>query len=65
MSAHNAFAFGFVLKKVVHFGSGSIKCADDESVIGHVHNQILTHHGQSNESDISPNQPWCVNKWMN
>ena len=54
MGADDALALGLVLQKVVHFGRGAVVGAHDEAVVGHVQDQILTHDGQTNQTDIRP-----------
>lgn len=50
-----AYDFGvlrFVVQKVVHLLGGSIVGADHEAVVVHVQNQVLAHHGETDQRDI-------------
>ena len=40
-------------KKVVHLGHRAVEGRHGEPVVVHVQNQVLAHHGQPNNSDIS------------
>ena len=57
MGTDDALALGFVGQEFVHFGRRSIVGANDKAVIGHVQDQILAHHRQTNQTNIrSKNQ---------
>lgn len=47
-------AFGFVGQELVHLFGGAIVGAHHEAVVVHVEDQILAHHGQSDQCNISP-----------
>jgi hypothetical protein len=50
---YNTLSFGLVVKKVIHFRRCTVKGTNDESVISHVENQVLTHDSQTNQTNIS------------
>lgn len=50
--AHDLRALRLVVQKVVHLLRGAIVGADHEAMVVHVQDQVLTHHGQTDQSDI-------------
>ena len=40
-------------QKIVHARNGAVENGHGEAVVVHVENQILAHHGQTNQGDIS------------
>ena len=46
-------ALGFVLDEVVNLGNGSIEHGHAEAVVVHVQNQILAHHREADQSDVT------------
>jgi len=45
---------GLVGEEVVDLGNGTVESNDSESVISSVQDQVLTHHGQADQTEISP-----------
>ena len=54
MSSNDALALGLVSQEVIHFGSSPVEGTYDETVIRHIQDQVLTHDGQTDQSNISP-----------
>ena len=46
-------ALGFAIHEVVHLGDGSVVGNDREAVVVHVQDQVLAHHGQSDQCNIA------------
>ena len=44
--------FGFIFEELRHFFHSSVKGTHGESMIVHVQNQILTHHRQTDNTDV-------------
>ena len=40
-------------EKFVHLGDGAVEDGHGEAVVVHVENEVLAHHGQSDQSDVS------------
>lgn len=53
MSALDVGPLGFILKEMIDFASGSIVCYNNKSLVVHVKDQILTHDGKADETDIA------------
>src|SRR6266436_4430073 len=53
VGAYYLRAFGFVVEEVVNLGDGSIEYGNAVSMIVHVQDQILAHHGEADESDVA------------
>ena len=53
MGAKDFRALGLVIEEVVHFGNRAVEGHHGKTVVVHVQNQILAHHGQTDECDIS------------
>ena len=53
VGAHNLRALGFVRNKLIYFGDRSIENGDLVAVIVHIQDQVLAHHGQADQSDIT------------
>jgi hypothetical protein len=44
---------GFIREEVVDFCYGTVEGHDGESMIGHIEDQVLSHHGQADQSEIT------------
>lgn len=44
--------FSFILNKLIHLGNCPVEGTDGETMIGHIHDEILAHDGQANEAEI-------------
>src|SRR5947207_341536 len=53
MSPDDLCSFGFLIKKVVYFRDRPVESHHGEPVVIHVENEILAHHCQPDESDVS------------
>ena len=53
MRADDLGALGLVVEKIVHLGNGAVEGHHGEAVVVHVQNQILAHHGQPNQCNVS------------
>src|SRR5262249_19627032 len=53
MGADNFRALGFFGKEFIHLFDGAVESDHGETVIIHVQNQILAHHGQTDHCNIS------------
>jgi hypothetical protein len=51
--AHDLRPFGFVGQEIVHLGDGSIEHCHAKTVVVHIQYQVLAHHGQPDQSDIT------------
>ena len=51
--AHHLRSLRFVGQKVVDLGNGAVEDGHFESVVVHVEDQILSHHGKADEADIT------------
>lgn len=45
--------FSFIVQKPINLGNGPIEDNDGELMIGNVQNQILTHNGQTDETEVT------------
>src|ERR1017187_9946914 len=53
MGADDFRALGLVGDEIVHLGDGAIEGRHGKTMVVHVQNQILAHHGQPDKSDVS------------
>ena len=53
VGADDVGALGFPGEKVVHLGDGPVEGHHGEAVVVHVQNQILAHHGQPDQCNVS------------
>jgi len=53
VSAHNQRAGRFMLNKIVDLGHSAVKHGNFVSVVVHVQDQVLPHHGKADESDVT------------
>ena len=53
LATNDVGSLGFVVHKVVDLGSGSVVGGNGESLVVHVEDQVLTHDGQADETDVS------------
>lgn len=53
MGTDDGLALGLVGQEVVDLGGGSVETTDGEAVVGDVQDQVLTHDGQTNQTEIS------------
>ena len=52
MSADDARAFGLLVQEFIHLGNGAVEGGDGKTMVVHVEDQVLAHHGQPNDGDI-------------
>lgn len=45
--------FGFVIQETIDFEDSPIEDHDSEIMIGNIQNQILTHNGQTNKTEVT------------
>jgi hypothetical protein len=53
MGADDVGALGFLVEEFVHLGHGAVEGDHGEAVVVHVQNQVLPHHGEADECDVS------------
>src|SRR6185437_2156888 len=53
VGAHHLCTFGFVVDEIVYFGYRPIENSHAKSVVIHVQHQILAHHGEADQSNIT------------
>ncbi|KAI7288172.1 6-phosphogluconate dehydrogenase, decarboxylating [Hortaea werneckii] len=53
LCANNALALGLVVKEAVDLGDGTVEGDDVEAVVSGVHDQVLAHDRQANETKVS------------
>jgi len=53
MRADDLGALGFVGEKMIHLLDRAVERNDGEAVVVHVEDEILAHHGQTDECDVS------------
>jgi hypothetical protein len=53
MRAKDTGAFCFLIEEFIHLGDGAVESGHSESVVVHVQNEVLAHHGQTNYGNIS------------
>ena len=53
MRAEHFRALGLVREKMIHLFRGAVVGDDGEAVVVHVENEILAHHGQPDQCDVS------------
>ena len=47
---------GLIVQETVHLGGGTVVGADGETVVGSVQDQVLTHDGQTDQTEVSTRQ---------
>jgi hypothetical protein len=53
VTSHNGFIFCRTRHKLFYFGGGAIVSGYPKPMVGHIQNQILSHHGQTDHPDIT------------
>src|SRR5207249_1261252 len=53
MSANDVCTFRFVVEEIVHLRNGPVEDRDLKPMVVHVEHEVLTHYGQTNQSDIT------------
>jgi hypothetical protein len=53
VSTNDRFTLGTISKELVDLGGSTVVSAHGKSVIGHVQDQVLTHNGETDQTDIS------------
>jgi hypothetical protein len=48
-----SFTLSLVRQEVVNLGDSSVECNDIITMVSGVENQVLAHHGQADQSEIS------------
>ena len=63
VGAHDSGALRFVGEKIVDLLRGSIVGADHESVVVHVQDQVLAHHGETDQRDVGTGRRLTRQRW--
>ena len=53
VSADDVGALGFVGEEVVHLGDGAVEDGHLVAVVVHVEDEVLAHHGQADQADVT------------
>lgn len=60
----DGLALGLVLHKVVNLGDGSVESNNGVTVVGSVEDQVLTHDGQTDKTNITSRRSIAVSIWI-
>lgn len=45
--------FSLIVQEAIDFGHGTVEGDDGELVVGNIHDQVLAHHGQTDETEVT------------